>query len=199
MGENSWWNHNGSGNAVCAVGVHVPRSGLMSHHPPYRIFGYELAACHGIPAIVMILGALSLSIIMIESASQYVKPITLDSIWVEPRTVTTAQIRDQTEQVGAVKIHKTGQWSRLCNVTAKQTFIDERGGTMMQGEYHAVDTPRKNGRFSNKSRDLQIPKLLANQPGIWRVRIDNSGQCNWLERFFPIGGMTAEATFEIVP
>lgn len=180
------------------VDIHS-RGGVVNHHPPYRIFGFELAACHGIPALVTIISALGLSLIAVETASQYVKPVTLDAMWIEPHAVTAAQINAQTEKKGAVQIHKTGNWSRLCNVTAKQTFVDERGGTMLQGEYHPVDTPSSAGRFTNKSRDLQIPKLLANQPGIWRVKIDNSGTCNPFERFLPITGMVSEATFEILP
>lgn len=174
----------------------ISRNDIVIHHPPYRIFGYELAACHGIPALVGIIATLLFSAIAIETASQYVKPVTVDALWVEPRAITAAQIKSG----GVVKIHKTGNWSRLCGVTAKQTFIDERGGTMLQGEYHVVDTPQRAGRFSNKSRDLEIPKLLATQPGVWRIKIDNSGVCNTFERLLlPISGMTAEATFEIVP
>jgi len=199
VGEDCRWAIDNGGNGIGVMDVPLSRDNAMIHNPPYRLFGYELAACHGIPAIVMILSSIILSAVIIECASQYVKPVTLDSIWVEPRTVSAASIMAQTEDKGAVQLHKSGMWSRLCNVTAKQTFIDERGGTLMQGEYHSVDTPPHSGRFANKFRDLQIPKLLAHQPGVWRIKIENVGICNWFEKFMPITGMTAEATFEIIP
>lgn len=173
----------------------------VMHNPPYRIpfTDVSLSACHGIPALVVISASAIIGLLMFETCSQYVKPVVLDVIWAEPHKVTSAQILAQTMDKGAVQLHKTGKWNRLCEVSAKQTFVDEHGGSRIEGEYHQVSTPKYRGAFSNKGRDLQIPKLLANSPGIWKVQIINSGSCNPIERFFPIGGMTAEATFEIVP
>lgn len=171
----------------------------MMHNSPYRIFGWTIAACHGVPAITMISAALVVGVLLFELSSQYIKPVELSAIWVEPRTISVKDILAQTDDHAAVKLHKSGRWNRLCNVTASQTFSDERASTVLYGEDHDVDTPPRTGTFSNKARDLQIPKMLATSPGTWKIRIDNEGNCWPLERFFPIGGMKAEATFEIVP
>ena len=172
----------------------------MIHNPPYRIpfTGKMISACHGIPAVVVLSASAIIGVLVFEFCSQYVKPVELSVIWTEPHKVTTDQILAQTD-IGAVKLKKTGTWNRLCQVTAKQTFVDEHGGSKIEGEVHPVDVPKNSGAFSNKGRDLQIPKLLAHSPGIWKIQIDNYATCNPLERFFPIGGMKAEATFEIIP
>lgn len=199
MVQDILWDHGRDhigGHSMGHAGVEV-----VQHNPPYHIpiINRSLAACHGIPAAVVLTASFIIGALVFELCSQYVKPITLDVIWTEPSKITAAQILSQTMDRGAVKLHKSGTWTRLCAVTAKQTFVDEHGGSKIEGEYHPVDTPKATGAFSNKSRDLQIPKILANSPGIWKVQISNSGDCNPIERFFPIGSMTAEATFEIVP
>lgn len=174
---------------------------LMSNLLPYQIpfTRITITICHGVPAIILMSAALLFSLTAFEIASQSVKPVTLSAIWAVPNKVSSAQILAQGSGEGAIYLHKTGAWNRLCEVTAKQTFVDEHGGSKIEGELHSVDTPSRAGPFSNKDRFLQIPKLLANSPGIWKIQLTNQGVCNPIERFFPIGGMTAEATFEIVP
>lgn len=173
--------------------------------PPYRVFGLQLMACHGVPALVASVIMVVASAAIWETASHLSKPITLDAIWAEPRQITVAEVLAQKPDQGALHIYKAGYWSRLCETTAEQTFIDEQGTITARVLPHTVDVPKSVGPFSSKSRPkgVLIPQELAmkvkftGKPALFRFRIQNHSECPFT--LFPIDGTPVEASFEIVP
>lgn len=183
----------------------------MLKDPPYRLLGLTFWSCHGLPAVVVGFVTLVLGLGIVESASQYVKPVELTAIWTEPRSVSVGAILAQPldegepEHGAATQLYKSGVWNRLCDVEAKQTFTDEQGNVLVAGSFHHVDTKHARlGSFDRKHRGLVVPKALAALgPGIYRMKLENTGSCWFGERLFggllAIRGMSAEATFQIVP
>lgn len=177
----------------------------MLRNPPYKVLGVELWACHGLPALVTLLSAAAVALIMWETASHYVKPVTLTAIWAEPRQITVAEIMAQTPDHGALHVYKNGYWSRLCSTTAEQTFIDEQGTISARVLPHKVDVPKTTGAFATKQRPkgVLIPQELAmkvkfsGKPVLYRFKIENKSDCPMT--FFPITNAGAEAAFEIIP
>lgn len=173
----------------------------MLFGPPWRIFGRTITGCHGMPLLVTSTFVTVLLLLIGELASQSIKPTQLSAIWFEPNKVTVAEIQAQTPGNGALHLHKTGVWRRLCPSTSEQMFITERGGEIIKISPHAVDVPKKTGPIVDKARPagIQVPKSLMTELGPIRFRLELTSSCWWLENYFPIFGGRTEAVFEIVP
>jgi hypothetical protein len=177
------------------------RSTIMFGGPPWRVFGRTIAACHGVPLFVTVTFVAVLLLLVGELASQSIKPTQLSAIWFEPNKITVAEIQAQTPGNGALHLHKTGIWRRLCASTSEQTFITERGGEVLKLAPHTVEVPSKTGPIRDKVRPvgIQVPKSLMTEFGKVRFRLELTSSCWWLENYFPIYGGRTEAVFEIVP
>jgi len=156
--------------------------------------GIKMAACHGIPMIVVGTVVAVLGFLILATASRLVPPVTLTAIWLEPHQITSAEIRAQIP----VMMSKTGSWARLCPSYAVETFFDERGNRLLQSDEHRIDVPNVTGPISHTPRPVLIPSLLAGTPGRYKLHLDDYSACWPWENWWPIYSSSVEAPFEIV-
>ena len=166
----------------------------MKTGPVQLPFGIQLAACHGLPMLVVGLFVAAIGFGMVAMTSRLVAPVTLTAIWLEPHTIPASDVLDQT----SIKLGKTGFWTRLCPSYAVETFFDEHGNEMIRGSKHNIDVPRTVGPIDHAPRPVLIPKLLAGTPGRYKLRLDDYSACWPWENIFPIPSTSVEAPFEIV-
>lgn len=168
---------------------------------PITIRGYRFTTCHVLPATVSLVLSFLVLAPLFAVVSHFITPVQLESIWMDKREFTAAQVA-----AGEAKyvLSKSGPgWRRTgCAIDAKQTFIDEKGTTRIAGEIHAVEVPSELGRLTAKPRRAPdvMPKILATAPGWWRLQLVNvNGACWPWERVWPIAATTpVEAWFRIV-
>lgn len=166
---------------------------------PLKIFGRTFTICHLLPAVVALLGAAVLSFPSLAILSHYSPPVVLHSIWMEPNSFSASAVARGEAEFTLVK---SGGWLRLCQVDAKQTYIDEKGTIRFIGPTHAVNVPPSFERMAGKGRPKMdtLPKVLGGSPGKWRLQLVNlNGACwSWERWLWPIiATEPVEATFEI--
>ena len=165
-------------------------------------FGIRLAACHGLPMLVVGLAVVLIGLLTLGAASRIVPPIGLTGIWIE----TSIGDNDQLPQINSsvvaqqepVLMGKAGNWTRLCPSYAVETYFDDRGHELARGERHEIAVPSFTGPVQHAPRPITIPKTLANTPGIYKLHLDVYSACWPWERVFPIYSTSAEAVFRIV-
>jgi len=165
-------------------------------------FGIRLAACHGLPMIVVGLAVVFICLLTAAAASRVVSPISLTGIWIDtpaPDSQQLPEINSSTvTQQEPVLMGKAGNWSRLCPSYAIETYFDDRGHELARGERHEIAVPTFTGSLQHAPRPITIPKTLANTPGIYKLHLDVYSACWPWERVFPIYSTSAEAVFRIV-
>lgn len=195
--------NSGGGNRAIAMDSPAWGASQMSKDRPIRLpFGVTLTACHGLPMLVVSLVVATLCFLMVGGASRAVSPATLSTIWIEsPHSdgrnlpqIKSSEAADKT----AVKIGKTGHWTRLCPSYAIETFFDDGGNQISQSDRHDIDVPDTAGIIRHAPRPIMLPKSVANTPGIYKLRLSVYSVCWPWENIFPIPSTSAEAAFQIV-
>lgn len=175
---------------------------MTRDYPIELPFGIRLAACHGLPMLVVGFMVVVFGLLTVAAASRAISPISLTGIWIDTPTQDSQQLPEinssTVNQQEPVLMGKAGNWSRLCPSYAVETYFDDRGHELARGERHEIAVPNFTGPIQHAPRPITIPKTLANTPGIYKLRLDVYSGCWPWERIFPIYSTSAEAVFRIV-
>jgi hypothetical protein len=152
-------------------------------------FGIRLAACHGLPILVVGLCVAVTVFFMFAAMSRFVPPVTLTAIGLYPEPVEVGE---------KVLMAKAGRWNRLCPSYAVETYFDSNLNGLAWSGKHNIDVPKVLGEIKHEPRPVSLPREILNNPGTYYLRLDVYSVCWPWEAIWPIPSTSAETTFAVV-